>query len=132
MLTAAWATRKLEYQIGRTQPEDLVLRLFVNDHQPHPRDSAEVYADPSDGGYSPVRLKPGDWNMEAASPGRAPIATYPEIQWTFAGGKFMVYGYFITGLETNILVGGERFAQPRPVEFLGDIEKVIAVLVGGL
>lgn len=132
MLTAAWATRKLEMQIGRMQPEDLLLHLFVNDHVPHPRDSAEVYAEAQDGGYMAVRMKPGDWTVDPAQPGRAAIASYPEVIWTFAGGKFTIFGYYITTLDTGLLVGGERFDLPRPVEFLGDQEKVTVVLVGGL
>lgn len=128
MLTAAWATRKLQMQLGQAMPEDLVLGLFVNDRDPHPRDTAEVYAEPMDGGYSRIRLKPADWKVEPAQPGRAALATYPEITFTFAGGQFKVFGYFITGYDTGILVGAGRFDEPRPVQFLGDQEKINVVL----
>lgn len=133
MLTAAWVTRKLQYQIGQAQPEDIILRLFINDHAPHPRDAAEVYAEPIDGGYRAVRLKPADWTIEPAAPGRAAVAKHPEVIWTFLGGqKFIVYGCFFTLQDSGLLVGADRFDSPRWVEYMGDQEKVFPVLVGGI
>ena len=73
--------------------QGLVMRLYVNDHQPKRADSAEDYTEAQGGGYAPKLLTPGLWRIVERDDGL--VAEFPELQWEFTGRVGDVHGYYV-------------------------------------
>jgi len=140
MTTHAWTTYRLEVQLARRQPEELILKLFTNERTPQPTDTAARYTEVQGPGYAAVRLDPREWTIDDARSNRPAIARYPEVVFMFQGPTNRpIAGYFIVTKDTVLLVGGEQFTTldkatgllvpaPRTVEHIGDLEKITIVL----
>jgi hypothetical protein len=138
MLTTAYRTWLVRLQVGLEQPQDMALHLFVNDRTPHPDDTANDYMEPQGGGYRPMVLRPQEWTIRPATVSttadgedvvQPAAATHLEVTFTFSGPLGVpVVGYFLTLRDTVLLVGAERFEQPRVVQQLGDQEQVTVSL----
>lgn len=89
----------LSYLVNRSQPVDLVLRLFGNDHDPGPLDTADDYEEARD--YLPRTLTGGAWNRDGEAVSHPPVTIKVEG---------VIFGYYLTAGQT--LVGAERFVRP--------------------
>jgi hypothetical protein len=97
----------LAYAINALAPENLVLRLFVNDIEPAAADTEADYDEVTDGGYVPALLDGPDWDYPTdADPS---VAVYPTQTFTFEGAVPAIYGYFYTRETSGRLFAAERF-----------------------
>jgi hypothetical protein len=120
----------LAMRIGRRQPERLLLKLFTNDPDLGRSMTAADLTEPVGQGYQPVALVPTNWQLRPATDLEAAVATYPTVTFSFTGPlKQPLRGYYIVGEDTGDLVGVESFQAARPVQFMGDQERVTVTLV---
>lgn len=92
--------------------EDLMLRLYVNERDPelYEDDDVAQYREMDQHGYQPKLLRGSLWTLLPSTP---PKAIYPEQQWVFSGGaRTLIYGYYITGVDSGELAWAEAFRDP--------------------
>ena len=112
----------LEALTNKTAPENLVLRLYINNITPADTDTAATYTEAGFTGYSAATLTGASWN--AASAGSI---TYGSQQTFTASGASTddVYGYFITQATSGVLMWSERAASaPIAVRVSGDAVRI--------
>lgn len=120
----------LAMRIGRRNPETLVLKLFTNQVAVNGSMQASDLDEPVGQGYQAVPLVPLNWTLLPATDDSAAVATYPEVIFTFLGPlPEPVRGYFLVGADTGDLVGMQSFDEPRPIQFMGDQERVTVSLL---
>lgn len=84
--------------------EDYSLRLFTNDWQPGESDDDTDYVEATGGGYAAKTLDSGSWSVASS------VASYAPQVWTFtAGGPAAVYGYYLVGVTSGVLLLADRF-----------------------
>ena len=107
------ANRMLAHILNAETPQDLVLKLFENDREPEPDDTAEDYREP--GGYTSHLLAGFDWNIAEGK------ATAPVQVFQFRGFKGDVHGYFVVTGASGKLMWAERFSDgPYRIQNNGD------------
>lgn len=82
--------------------ESVTFRLFVNDVWPDLNSRAEDFEEPADLGYTAQACAPDDWEFTTDDFGK-PIAEYPKRVWTFQGAVGVIYGYYVTDRQGEIL-----------------------------
>jgi len=110
--------RILEAMVNRTAPENLSLRLFINNITPSDTDTAATYTVATFPGYANITLTGASWN--AASGGSI---TYGSQQTFACTGTATddVYGYYIVQVTSGILLWSERdAAAPFAIRNNGD------------
>jgi hypothetical protein len=113
----------LAYLVNKQAPEDLVLRLFVNNIVPAKTDTAANYTEASGLGYAELTLVGADWTILDTDP---PVAIGAQQVFTFTGALGNVYGYFLTRETSGKIAWAERFSDgPYSVARAGDDIKVI-------
>lgn len=118
--------KTLEMLVNKTAPENLVLRLFINNITPSDTDTAATYTEAGFPGYAPINLTGASWN--AASAGSI---TYSAQQTFTCSGVATdnVYGYYITQVTSTVLMWSEKDASaPFAVRLLGDTVKLTPVI----
>ena len=106
----------LELIVNRSAPQNLVMKLYVNDITPAKDDTATAYLEASGFGYSPVIIPGASWGAAAAG-----SIAGPQQVFTFTGALGNVYGYFMVQQASGILVYAERFSNgPYPIMTNGD------------
>jgi len=98
----------LGYILKQQTPEDLDIRLYVNDHIPSEADTVTNYIEASGANYAPIQLQSSQWSI---TPGTPTVAQHPQVAWTFTGPVGNVYGYYITRRVSGDLVWAERFTN---------------------
>lgn len=98
----------LKVALGKATPENQTLKLFTNDKTPAEGDVAGDYTEASGNGYSAKTLTGTSWTV-ATSEG-VTTGEYAEQEFTFSGALGDVYGYFVVGATSGILLWAERFA----------------------
>jgi hypothetical protein len=98
----------LGYVLNKQTPEDVDIRLFVNDYIPTEADTVANYIEAVGGGYAKIDLVPSSWSI---LPGNPTVAQHAQVSWTFTGPVGPVYGYYITRRTSNDLVWAERFTN---------------------
>ena len=108
----------LEAVVNKTPPQDLVLKLFINNITPSDTDDASDYTEAGFPGYADIGLTGADWN--AASGGSISCAAAKSF--TCSGTSTDdVYGYYITQVTSGILMWSERASSaPIAVRVSGD------------
>lgn len=127
----------LEYFVNRSSPQDLVLRLYVNDHTPEDADVAESYVEASGSGYEPIKLSGANWSAPTQQGAHSEIE-YAEQVFVFSGGIGRVFGYYMARETNGLLALAERFTDgPYDIRNNGDRIKIrpkitaVAVKTGG-
>ena len=115
----------LEYLVNKDAPENLVLRLFVNNITPAETDTAVTYTECAEAGYAAITLTGASWNT---TPGAPSDVTYNAQQtFTFTGtpptGQ-TIYGYYYTRLTSADLVAAELAGTPFTVANTNDTVKI--------
>lgn len=114
----------LKTLLGVSNPEDLVLRLFVNNITPGDSDTAATYTEMSTLGYASKSLAKGSWSVAQNASNKAE-GSYAQQSWAFSAGTAVtVYGYYITRATTGDLWYAERFTTPHTVQNTGDTIRV--------
>jgi hypothetical protein len=110
--------RILEAIVNRTAPENLSLRLFINNITPSDTDTTATYTVAGFPGYANIALTGASWN--AASAGA--IAYSASQTFTCSGvSTDDVYGYYVVQATSGILLWSERDASaPFLVRNSGD------------
>ena len=110
--------------LGDAPAEDLMLRLYVNEHAPELTDTAADYVEMSTHGYLAKMLAPGDWTIEPALAGTNTPARARTAMQTFtvteAGPPVYVQGYYLQGAVTGTLYVAEAAPAPIKAENTGD------------
>lgn len=92
----------LGVMLGRLASEDLKLRLYSNDLTPGEADEVGDLTEVTGGGYAEKTLAKASWS--AANP-----SVYAEQTWSFSASVGDIYGYYIVGATSGILLWLERF-----------------------
>lgn len=94
--------------LNATSPDDMAIRLFVNDHTPTKDDTIDTYTElPStDSSYNPISLIGDDWTVESNS--GVTEAVHPQVTFTLEDAH-TVYGYYVTDSSGDNLLLAERF-----------------------
>lgn len=108
----------LEYLVNKSSPQNLVLRLFVNDYTPVQATVVGDLTEASGSGYASKTLTGGSWTV---TPGVPCVATYALQTWTFSGALGFVYGYYLTRVTGGELVLAERFPVAFEITTSGDM-----------
>jgi hypothetical protein len=98
----------LGYVLNKQVPEDIDIRLYVNDYIPTEADTVSNFIEAVGGGYSKIDLVPSSWSV---TPGNPSVAQHTQVSWTFTGSVGPIYGYYITRRISNDLVWAERFTN---------------------
>ena len=114
--------RILEAIVNKTAPENLSLRLFINNITPSDTDTTGTFTQAGFPGYAAITLTGASWN--AASGGS--ITYSAQQSWTCSGSSTNdVYGYYVVQVTSGILLWAERdAAAPAAVRNSGDAVKV--------
>jgi hypothetical protein len=114
--------RILEALVNRTAPENLSLRLFINNITPSDTDTTATFTQAGFPGYAAITLTGASWN--AASGGS--ITYSAQQSWTCSGSSTDdVYGYYVVQVTSGILLWAERDgAAPAAVRNSGDVIRV--------
>lgn len=108
----------LEYALNKASPEDLMIRLYVNNITPSESDTAVTYTEASGFGYTSIQLTPADWTISMGNP---TTATHSQVTWVFTGALGNLYGYYITKKISGDLMWAERFTNgPYNIQNNGD------------
>lgn len=96
--------------------EDVYLRLFKNNITPSEGDSVATYIEATFTGYSQKTLAKASWGTPATVGGTSSI-TYGSAQtWTSSDPTAQaIYGYYIVGVTSGILLFAERFGTARNI-----------------
>jgi len=116
--------RALKHALNHTAPEELKLKLYVNNITPAETDTAGTYTEMTTQGYAEKSLAGASWTITEGAPSSA---DYAQQTWTFdgTGGTTSVYGYFVVGATSGIIRWAERFSDgPYVVTNNGDLVKV--------
>jgi hypothetical protein len=95
---------------------DLLLRLYVNNHQVLVTDLWSALTECTLAGYDAATLIPSDWSITTGTPTGYAVAAYPAVDFVFdayAGGV-TVYGAAVT-TESNVLLFGGLLDTPFAV-----------------
>jgi hypothetical protein len=108
--------------LNKTAPENLTLKLYVNDVSPAEAHTASNYTAASGFGYADKTLTGSAWTITEGDP---TYALYAEQVFGFTGALGNVYGYFVVQASSGVLMWAERFTgAPLPVGADGDQIKV--------
>jgi hypothetical protein len=110
----------LNMVVNKAAPQNLVLRLFQNNHTPAETDVAADYTEANFTGYSAATLTGASWTVTPGAPSEASFA-----QQTFTSSAAQaaqsIYGYFLTQATSGRLQWAERFPSgPYPIANDGD------------
>lgn len=116
--------------LNKITPEDLVVRLFMNDYTPVDASVLSDFTQATFTGYAQVTTVPATWVI--TTPGDV-IGTYPIIEFiSSAGGQNQtIYGVYLATASTNVIIAAARYSAPqiaRPIVNLGD-KKTVATTI---
>lgn len=94
-------SRLLQYMVGKLEPGNLILRLFVNDIEPDGNTVASDLTECTTPGYESIVLYSDEWVVETSS-GVVEIV-YGEQVFTFTDGV-RLHGLYITDVLGNLIV----------------------------
>lgn len=115
--------RLCEIMLGKSAQENFTLKLNVNNITPADGDTAGTYTEMSTHGYAAKTLVMANWTV--AQSGGVGEGVYAEQTWTFsAAAAVTVYGYFVIGATSGILLYAEKFATGKVIQNSGDIIKI--------
>jgi hypothetical protein len=96
----------IQYIINKLQPDDVVLRLFVNDVVITETTVAADLTESTDPAYSSITLAGATWTISQV--GGETVATYPDQIFNFDDAE-TIYGYYISDQANGHILWGERF-----------------------
>lgn len=115
--------RLCENALGKNTPEDVILKLFVNNVTLADGDTPSTFTEMSTHGYAAKTLTRTSWTVAQSS--GVGEGVYAEQVWTFsAAAPVTVYGYYVVGATSNILLWEEKFNTGRLVQNSGDQIKI--------
>lgn len=92
--------------------EDYILKLFTNDVTPNQSSVVGTFVEANFTGYSTKTLTRAGWSAASTIANKAQ-SNYPQQSWTCGSTGNTVYGYYLIGSNSNVLLWAERFDSPR-------------------
>lgn len=112
--------------VNNISPQNLVLRLFINDAIPAETDEAATYTEASGFGYEAIKLRGSLWRFVE---GQASAASYPLQSFRFTGAIGNIYGFYLTQVVSGSLVCAERFTDgPYDIQNANDKIEVLVTI----
>ena len=114
----------LQNFLNKVAPQDLVLKLYKNNHAPADGDTEASYTEADFSGYSAASLAGANWAITGGAPSEA---DYPQQTFTSDANQTAqnIYGYFIVQATSGKLMWAEQFPSgPYPISNAGDAIKV--------
>ncbi len=103
---------------------ELILRLYTNNINLDYYLEIDDFKEATGGDYTTIILEVDGWKFGFKADD--PIATYPEQVFSFKGPVGLVYGYYLTNEDGNIVRWAEKFADvPYDVLRMGDTVTVV-------
>jgi len=96
------------FMLHKSANADLKLHLYTNNHTPVASDTLANYTECTDTNYAAVTLTGANWSVADNGSGTSQ-ATYPTVNWTFAG-AVTIYGYHVTDGATTKVCWAELFS----------------------
>lgn len=112
----------LNSMLRTTTPEAQTLKLYSNNVTPAEGDTAATFTESVASGYAAVPLTRGTWTGAATSVG-VTSTTYPQQTFTFTG-TGTIYGYFVVGTTSTVLLFAELMFASGQVFNSGDLYKL--------
>jgi hypothetical protein len=115
----------LKAVINHTAPQNLVLKLFKNNHTPAEGDTEADYTEADFSGYAALTLTGSSWSV--SSSGGVTTASYAQQTFTSDADQSTqsVYGYYLVQASSGKIMWAEKFTDgPYPISFNGDDIKV--------
>jgi hypothetical protein len=117
----------LEALVNKTEPQTLILKLFINNVKPAAGDTGASYVEARGSGYQPIRLMPNSWTTLLPAQ-----IEYTQVTFTFTGPLGNVYGYFLVQEISGKAVAAERFDDgPYNIQKNGDQIKIALKIRAG-
>lgn len=124
--------RLMSYAVNKLTPENQTLKLYQNNITPAEADVAGTYTEATFTGYVATTLTGANYTV-ATSVG-VTTATYAPTQvFTSTANQTtqLIYGYFVVGASSGILLWAERFTDgPYAVSVNGDTISVTVKITG--
>lgn len=107
--------------------ENLVLRLYQNDHTPADSDTTAQYTEATFTGYAGITTTGASWVTSGTTPTQV---AYPQQTFSSTADQAAqtIYGAYTTRVTTGDLVHAERFPNPTTIQSNGDAVNVTATL----
>jgi hypothetical protein len=103
--------RLMKYALKQTTAEDQVMKLYKNNLTPGETDVAGDYTEADFTGYTDVTLTGTDWSIATASgittAVQSAVAFISSVDQTAQD----IYGYYVVGASSGILLWSERFTD---------------------
>lgn len=99
--------------------EDYTLKLYKNNVAPDENSLPATFTECDFSGYAEKTLSRASWSSAVTISGKA-TSQYPQQAWTCGPTGNTIYGYYILGSNSGVLLWAEKFSASRPVED-GDI-----------
>ncbi len=114
---AMWAIK------DTTTPENLVLKIYSNDYTPVATSIASNFTEATFTGYSSKTLTRSSWSDAITDAAGKASMSYAEQSWSVSSSQ-TVYGYYVVGATSGVLIWAERFDGPRPLNN-GDTIRIV-------
>lgn len=95
--------------------EDYLLKLYKNNYTPDANSTASSFTEADFTGYSAKTLIRANWNTSTTVSGKA-STSYPQQSWTCGVSTNNVYGYYVLGADSGIVLWAERFTNTKTLE----------------
>ncbi len=114
--------RLLQMALGENSQENLQLRLFVNNITPADTDTDATFTQMSQHSYASATITMAQWTVTTNGSGEAeavaPAKTFSFTDDTVSG-TVPVYGYYVVGATSGVLLWAEKFASPINISTTG-------------
>lgn len=95
--------------------EDYLLKLYKNNYTPDANSTAANFTEADFSGYSAKTLVRASWNTSTTVSGKA-STSYPQQTWTCGVTTNDIYGYYVLGADSGVVLWAERFANTKTLE----------------
>lgn len=122
----------LSYFVNKSTPEDIKLKLFVNDMVPQKDYTIQNFIELSQGFYDDVSLIPANWEYHLAELEGKPtnVLIYPTVMFNVRSFVGTIYGYYGVGTRTGALKFYSAFAEPIKCSTEGaDIKASLTLII---
>lgn len=95
--------------------EDYSLKLYKNNYTPTAASTAANFTEADFDGYTAKILVRANWNTSTTVSGKA-STSYPQQSWTCGVTTNDIYGYYVQGADSGVVLWAERFANTKTLE----------------
>ena len=106
-------TNMLSTMVGKHKPENLIIRLFVNDIVPKPNRQQDQFTEATPLTYRYALISPDMWEIKKIKVNNKEELCLSAIaKWEFSGWSDHIYGYYAEGETSGIVKFYSRFEEP--------------------